>query len=268
MSTKHRFPPIDERLLLQSVSRALDVLEAFAEKPDAKSLSEIAAAAGVNKSAAQRITQTLLNRGYLEQNERGGLTLGRLLLDRSFDYLRSNALIEKSMPILNDLRAATGERIDLSLFDAEYDNLSIVYAVRKQSKREHFYATLAGRRMPVCIATGGRACMAVLADEVVEQIIADSLPLPMITSKTRVEPERIWEKVHEARRDGYAVQEEEALLGEVALAAVIRDYNGAPVGAIHVAGSLSEWTTDEFCRRFSPLAIEAARALSQWNAYR
>src|SRR3546814_10839598 len=77
MSIKHRFPPIDERLLLQSASRALDVLEAFAEKPDVKSLSEIAAAAGINKSAAQRISQTLLNRGNLEQTDRGGLTLGR-----------------------------------------------------------------------------------------------------------------------------------------------------------------------------------------------
>ncbi|HEY0297534.1 MAG TPA: IclR family transcriptional regulator [Bordetella sp.] len=267
MSIKHRFPPIDERLLLQSVSRALDVLEAFAEKPDMKSLSEIAAAAGINKSAAQRISQTLLNRGYLEQTERGSLTLGRLLLDRAFDYLRSNPLIEKAVPILNDLRKTTGERVDLSLFDAEHDNLTVVYAVRTQSKRELFYATLAGRRMPTCVATGGRACMAVLPDEVVEQIIADS-ELTMITPKTRIHPEQIWEKVRDARRDGYSVQEEETLLGEVALAAVIRDHNGTPVGAIHIAGSLGEWASDEFCKRFSPLALEAARALSLWNSHR
>lgn len=266
MSIKHRFPPIDERLLLQSVSRALDVLEAFAEKPDMKSLSEIAAAAGINKSAAQRISQTLLNRGYLEQTERGSLTLGRVLLDRSFDYLRSNPLIEKAMPILSDLRKTVGERVDLSLFDAEHDNLSVVYAARMQSKRESFYATLAGRRLPACITTGGRACMAALPDEVVEQIIADSMPLAKMTPKTLNLPEQVWEKVHEARRNGYAFQQEEALLGELALAVAIRDHQGTPVGAIHIAGSLSEWTPEEFCKRFSPLAIEAARALSQWNA--
>ncbi|OZI24935.1 IclR family transcriptional regulator [Bordetella genomosp. 7] len=266
MSIKHRFPPIDDRLLLQSVSRTLDVLEAFAEKPDAKSLSEIAAAAGINKSAAQRISQTLLNRGYLEQTERGGLMLGRLLLDRAFDYLRSNPLIEKAAPILSDLRTTTGERVDLSLFDAEHDNLTIVYAARMQSKRERFYATLPGRRMPTCVATGGRACMAALPDEVVEQIIADS-ELTLITPKTRIDREYIWEKVHAARRDGYSSQEEETLLGEVVLAAAIRDHDGVPVGAIHIAGSLSDWNADVFCKRFSPLAIEAARALSQWNPH-
>ncbi|MVW70004.1 MULTISPECIES: IclR family transcriptional regulator [unclassified Bordetella] len=268
MGIKHRFPPIDERLLLQSVSRALDVLEAFAERPDIKSLSEIASAAGVNKSAAQRICQTLASRGYLEQTERGSFTLGRVLLDRSFDYLRSNPLIEKAMPILADLRRTTNERVDLSLFDAQHDNLTMVYAARTQSRNERFYATLSGRRMPACTSTGGRACMAVLPDEVVEQIIADSLPLTMVTPKTLTEPEQIWEKVREARRDGYSFQQEETLLGEVVLAAAIREHNGMPVGAIHIAGSLSEWTVEEFCKRYSPLAIEAARALSQWNAHR
>src|SRR5690606_13355949 len=36
---------------------------------------------------------------------------------------------------------------------------------------------------------------------------------------------------------------------------------------IHIAGSLSEWNAGVFCKRFSPLAIEAARALSQWNPH-
>ena len=128
-----RFPEIDERLLLQSVSRALDVIEAYAAAPRPMSLGEIAEAAGINKSAAQRIGQTLLSRGYLEQTEHGRLKLGRQFLDRSFDYLRSNALIERATPVLIDLRKTTEERVDLSLFDADSDNLSIVYAARMQS---------------------------------------------------------------------------------------------------------------------------------------
>lgn len=261
MSIKHRFPPIDDRLLLQSVSRALDVLEVFAHYPEPKSLGEIAEAAGINKSAAQRISQTLLSRGYLEQAERGGLTLGRQFLDRSFDYLRSNPLIERSVPILIELRKTTGERVDLSLFDAEHDNLSILYAMRMQSKREHFYATLAGRRIPSVVATGGRACLALLPDHVIDDVIATGSPTRM-TPKTRTTPEAIWEAIHDVRRDGYAFAEEEALLGEVALAAAITNSRGQPIGAIHIAGSLSEWSGEEFCKRFSPLVIEATRALS------
>ncbi len=248
---------IDERLFLQSVARALDVLEAFARNPRPKSLGEIAAATGINKSAAQRIGQTLLARGYLERADSGGLTLGRRLLDRSFDYLRSNPLIERATPVLTDLRKLAGERVDLSLFD----DTTTIYAIRLQSKRETFHATLPGRRISAFLSSGGRACMAHLPDEAVDDILARSDRRPL-TPKSRIELPEIWEKVREARAEGYCFGVEEALLGEVVLAAAVLDGQRRPIGAVHIAGSLSEWSVEDFRRRFAPLAIEAARAVS------
>ena len=252
-----RANPVDDRLFLQSVARALDVLEAFSSSPKAKSLGEIATAAGINKSAAQRISQTLLSRGYLERAEAGGLVLGRRMLDRSFDFLRSHPLIERATPVLMDLRKLSSERVDLSLFD----DLTIVYAIRLQSKRETFYATLAGRRLPTFFASGGRACLAHLPDAEVDDLLSRSALKPM-TQKTETDPARIWDKIHEARREGYAFALEEALIGELVLAAAITSGPGNPVGAVHIAGSLSEWAPEDFRKRFAPLAIEAARALS------
>lgn len=247
----------DERLFLQSVARALDVLEAFAASPHPMSLGELAQAAGTNKSAAQRIAQTLLGRGYLERGRDGGLVPGRRILDRSFDYLRANPLIERAMPVLVELRKAANERVDLSLFD----DLTTIYAVRLQSKRETFYATLAGRRVPTFASSGGRACLAQLSDAAVDDILARSDRRPL-TQKTLTEPARIWRKVKEARRDGYAYATEEALIGEVVLSAAVIAGSGRPLGAVHIAGSLSEWSLEDFRKRFAPLAIEAARALS------
>jgi IclR family pca regulon transcriptional regulator len=59
----------------------------------------------------------------------------------------------------------------------------------------------------------------------------------------------------------YAISLEESLLGEIALACAILDHNQQPVAAVHIAGSLSEWTSEKFAQRFAPLAIETARAL-------
>lgn len=248
---------IDERLFLQSVARALDVLEAFAQNPRPKSLGEIAAASGLNKSAAQRIGQTLLARGYLEKGEGGGLTLGKRLLDRSFDYLRSNHLVERATPMLNELRKRTGERVDLSLFD----DTSTIYAIRLQSKRETFYATLPGRRIPTFASSGGRACLAHLPDAEVDDILTRSQRVPL-TGKTLTEIPLIWEKIREARANAYSHAAEEALIGEVVLAAAVLDTDRKPIGAVHIAGSLSEWSIDDFRQRLAPLAVEAARALS------
>lgn len=246
-----------DRLVIQSVMRALDVLEVFGRIGKPMSLGEIAKAAGTTKSGAQRIAHTLLKRGYLEHAPEGGLLPGRRALDRSFDYLRLNGLVERAVPLLIELRRVTNERVDLSL----YDRTEIVYAARLQSKRETFYATLIGRRVPTFCSSGGRACLAALAEPEMEAVLAES-ELRRITPKTTIDPEMIRRMVREARENSYALAMEEALIGEIVVAAAVLDRSGYPLGAIHVSGSLSEWPAEEFRRKFAPLVIEAARALS------
>lgn len=254
---------VDERLFLKSVARAMDVLSVFAENPTPMSLGEIAAITGENKSSVQRIAQTFLVLGYLEKTEQGRLVPGRRILERSFDYMRCNPLIERATPVLTDLRKISGERVDLSLFDARHriKRLEIIYGIRMQSKRETFYATLTGRRKPTFLTSGGRACMAHLPDAEIADILELSDLTPS-TPKSRCKPEEIWEIIAEVRQDGYCFAAEETLIGELALAAAVCDKSGMPVGAVHIAGSLGDWSPSEFRKRFAPLAVEAARALS------
>jgi DNA-binding IclR family transcriptional regulator len=246
-----------DRLVIQSLMRALDVVEVFGQARKPLSLNEIAKAAGITKSGAQRVAHTLLKRGYLEHAPSGGLLPGRRALDRSFDYLRLNGLVERAVPILIELRRVANERVDLSLFD----RTRIIYAARLQSKRETFYATLIGRHVPTFCSSGGRACLALLPDAEMDAILAES-ELRAITSKTITDPDLIRAKVRDVREDGFALASEEALVGEVVVAAGISDRAGRPLGAIHIAGSLSEWPVEDFRRKFAPLVIEAARALS------
>jgi IclR family pca regulon transcriptional regulator len=248
---------VDERLFIRSVARALRALEAIGQAARPMSLSELAQTISVDKSAAQRITQTLLGLGYLERDPRdSSVTLGKKLLDRSFDYLRANPLIERASPILLAMRENTRERVDFSLFDGT----SIIYALRMQSKRETFFATVAGRRIPTTSSSGGRACLARLDPAEAEAIILRS-ERRKHTPRTITDPDTIMAKVQEAREQGYACALEESLIGEIVLSAAVCDGN-RPVGAIHIAGSLSEWDEASFRRRFAPLAIEGARALS------
>ena len=254
--------PFASRLFVQSLQKGLALLEAFANQPGEMTLSALAARAGLDRSTAQRMAHTLAALGYLERGGNGrGYRLGKRVLDRSFDYLRGNALVQRATPLLVDLQKSSGERVDLSLFD----DLTIIYAARRPSKRETFFATLIGRRIPAFSASGGRAAMAHLTDAEVDSILARSRLVPT-TSKTIVAPDLIRRKVREARESGFALACEESLLGEVALAAAVLDHRARPLAAIHIAGSLADWQPAEFARRFAPLAIEAAQALSQTPA--
>ncbi|WP_342643815.1 IclR family transcriptional regulator [Rhodoligotrophos ferricapiens] len=244
-----------DRLFVESLARGFRVLEAFAEAPTPMSLSQIAKAAGLDKSAAQRLTYTLAKLGYVEKTA-GGLVPGRRLLERSFDYLRTTPLVNRAIPILADLRRAVQERVDLSLFD----DLSMLYLVRMQSKRDTFYAHLVGRRVPTFCTSGGRAVLSHLPEDRVLDILERS-DRRKITPRTTTEISEILERLAEVRETGYSLAIEEVLIGEVAIGVAVLDNKGAPIAAIHVAGSLAEWKPEEFVQRVGPLVIAAANGL-------
>lgn len=250
--------PTPDHLFVNSVAKCLGLLEALGRKPGPLSLNELATAAGLDRSTAQRMAHTLSVLGYLEKGPNGrGYVLGKKILERTFDFLRSSPLIERATPVLTDLQKETGERVDLSLFD----DLWIIYALRRQSKRQTFFATLVGRRIPTYCSSGGRAIMSRLSDPEVDDILDRSLLVPL-TPKTETDCEQIKRRIAEARTQQYAMSLEESLLGEIVLACAIVDHDQQPIAAVHIAGSCSEWTSESFAKRFGPLAIETARALS------
>lgn len=253
--TQGDLPAMKDRLFVEALSRGFHVLEAFADNPMPMSLSQIADAADMDKSAAQRLTHTLVKLGYLERTPRG-ITLGRRLLERSFDYLRSTPLVHQAIPILADLRRTVKERVDLALFD----DLSMLYLARMQSKRDTFFAHLIGRRVPTFCTSGGRAVLSHLPEDRVLDILARS-DRRKYTPRTTVEIPEILERLSEIRESGYSLALEEILVGEVAVGVAILNSVGAPVGAIHVVGSLAEWRPEEFVQRVGPLVMTAANAL-------
>jgi DNA-binding IclR family transcriptional regulator len=246
-------------LFVQSLEKGMRVLESFDSVEQFHGLADIAALSGLDKSAAQRFTFTLEKLGYLEKCPKTKrFSLGKKTLGLAFNYLRSNPLVEAATPALVELKRHCGEHVSLSLFD----DTTIIYAIRQQSKREYHYSSLIGRRMPTFCSAGGRAVLSRLPRDRMMDIIARSDLTPM-TGKSITDPEKIYAKVDEARETGYAVILDECMLGEIALAVAVLGSNGMPVAAIHIAGSNSEWDRAEFERRFAPLAIETAQSVSR-----
>jgi len=246
-------------LFTTSIARAMQVLEAFHQADHPLSLAEIAQCAGINRSAAQRIVHTLRTLGYIRRDEEDrGFLPGIRILDHTLDFLRMHGLIQRATPVILELRRNTRERIDLSLFDGQ----RVVYAARMQSKRETFYATLVGHSVPTFCSSGGWAIMARLDESEARAVVEGSDRAPF-TPRTLTDPDQILEEVARTRARGFSIAVEQILLGEVALGVAVTGRQGRPVAAIHVAGSLSEWTPEDFSTRMAPLALEAARAISQ-----
>ncbi len=250
-----RTAPKEDLLHVGSLAKGLGVLGAFATGPRWMNLREIGEACGLDKSAAQRFTHTLAASGYLEKCPRTKrYALGKRVLELSFHYLRNHALVEAASPVLMELQRRTGQRVNLSLFD----DLSILYAIRQSSKREYYFSTLIGRRMPIWSSSGGRAMLAALPKAEMNDILRRS-SLEPLTPRTICDLPGIRKKILEAQKKGYALTVEEGVMGEIVVAAAIIDAEGRPAAAIHVAGSLGEWTAEEFERKFGPMVAEAGQ---------
>ncbi|MEW9920433.1 IclR family transcriptional regulator [Marimonas sp. MJW-29] len=245
-------------LFVQSVERAMKVLSAFHETERPLSLSDISERIKVDRSAVQRMVHTLRALGYLRRDANGqGIVPGLRLLDHTLDMLRLDPLVRRATPVLQELRGSVKERVDLSLFD----DLRVIYAVRLQTKRQTFNTTLVGHSVPTFCSSGGWAILSRLPEDQARDILERSDRRPF-TPHTLGTPDEILEQVRTARAEGYALACNQILIGEIAAGFPVMDADGRPVAAIHVAGSLSEWSADEFISFVVPHAEAAARAIS------
>ena len=111
-----------------------------------------------------------------------------------------------------------------------------------------------------CTASG-RAYLSALDDDEVMAVLRAS-DLSSHTQFTRTSLDEILAVIAEIRRKGFAINSEELFLGDMAVAAPVRNSQGRPVASVHVVAPTSRWSREEAERRLAPAAIECARAIS------
>ena len=77
----------DERGV-QSIERALDIIEVLAVEESGLGVTEIASRVGLHKSTAYRIIETLYNRGYLNKTQDNNYKIGLKLIEAVSCYMK------------------------------------------------------------------------------------------------------------------------------------------------------------------------------------
>jgi DNA-binding IclR family transcriptional regulator len=235
------------------------VLYAFGEQRPSLGLTEIARAAGMDVSAAQRFVHTLHALGYLKKDERTRrYRLGVKLLDFAFFYQRSTGLSEIA---IHDL-VALGESASETVQMVERDGADVVYIARLPRRQVRLASGVVGTRMPAFCTASGRAILSMLPEADAASLIEHSDRRPL-TPATLTDTAAILEKLREARRLGYAFIDGEATAGEMAVAAPVFDYAGTAFAAVGLAVSTARWTPHDVHAKLAPMAIDTARAISR-----
>lgn len=246
-------------LMVLSVEKAFRVLSIFSGEKRALSLSQIAAEAGMDVSAAQRFTHTLMTLGYLHKDPASKrFLLTSRTLDLGYAYLRGHPLVATALPYLMHLNRETGETVNLTF----YENRQIVFISRFLSHHVLGTDVVIGARLPAYCTAPGIAMLASMdEDEAVAELNASDLK--PYTPQTTWQMDRLKEKLRRTQEKGYAVAFEEYYLGDLSVAAAIHTPADGPRAAINLAAPSSRVSPKEMTDYYAPLVMNAARAVTR-----
>ena len=231
----------DPRYTVQSVARALGIVDLVADSSSGLTLTEIAKAAGVSKSAAHSLIRTLVDWGYLrELVDRPRYQLGARLLWLGEVALHQIPVGELARPILNHLAEQLGVTSRVAI--ADHDQPIFIERVDGPGM-VRFQTPMGVRELPHASAAG-KAILAHLNDDEVRAVCA-RLGMPSRTRHTITSPDALIENLDLVRRRGFALDDEEDWDGVVCVGASFLNHLGECAGAMSATFLKGGFSTDQ-----------------------
>jgi IclR family acetate operon transcriptional repressor len=255
--------PVSGTRQIQSVSRALDIIEVLATERNGISLSEISKRIELNSSTCHHLIATLVARGYVEHlGRRRGYALGSKvhdLVDLADGLLDPDLLLNNEM---RDLGLSLGHSVQLAVLA----KTSLLTKLRFDSPNMEEVLVEPDEiiKMTALHATAtGKAILAWLPEiELVNVISANGLT--KYTDKTITTLSELVAELRLVRRRGYSIDDEELQDGIICIGAALRDVGGAVVGAISTTVAIDEMTSfyrSEVAKTITIAAVEFSKRL-------
>ena len=241
---------------IESLEKGMRVLEMFRDGRSTVGLTELVQGCNITKSAAQRLTHTWCELGYLvkdAQTRRYSLT--HKALELGFLYLNASPLISRAMPVLKIIREKYDVTVNLSIFSGA----DIVYIARLPGPGQTITEMLPGRRMPAWCTSAGRVLLSTLADDQIKAILA-SATFTRYTDKTQCDPAALFEEVCKVQRQGYASAFEQIMAGQIGLAAPLRNVHHQTVAAVNITTRLTQWPPVRIEEELLPALLSATQS--------
>ncbi len=216
---------------LQTVERALQVLQIFSRERTEVSQSEVARTLDLPRTVVVRILNTLKQAGFLERVP--GVSLYRIGLS-AFEvgalYLASNPLVAVADELLADLVAQTGYT---GYLGALYGNEAVILSLREGRSPVRFQWS-PGDRLPATTTALGKAILMRMTISDVDGILGlgHLSGLTERSIKTRGELDL---ELHAARDRGWTVAQDESYPGVCAVGAPILDAHGSPLAGMSIS---------------------------------
>lgn len=229
----------------QAVLRAVDLLKAFSPERPERSLSDLAGAAGLNRTTAYRLLSALQSEGMVERDG-SSYRLGPEIMALGARAASSSHLRTAGRAEIEALAERTGETVTVEVLVGR-DVLILDEAIGR-----HRVGTVPslGTRWPAHTTSTGKVLLAHAPEAQLADFLAT--PLHRLTPRSITAQAAFRRELLKVRTRGYATSIEEVELGFVALSVPIHAAGGVAVAALSVGGPRGRFGTD----RVTTLATE------------
>ncbi|MBW7969857.1 IclR family transcriptional regulator [Bradyrhizobium sp. BR 10289] len=242
---------------VQSVDRALSILETLAEDDEGYRLSDLAVRTGLSASTVHRLLATLESRRFVQfDRAESKWHVGVRSFTVGASFARRRNFSTQAVPYLRKLRDLTRETANLAVVDDEF----IIVLTRMESREIMRSLTQVGGRVAMVTSGVGKAVLATYSDEEVGAVIRHH-GMPRLTEKSIVRPSDLFKELEKIRKQGFALDDEEACMGLRCIAAVVYNDCTEPLAAISVSGMTSR-LTDERLPEIGQIVRDVAAELT------
>lgn len=217
---------------IQSVDRALDILEILAQSRRGLPLMELSAQTGLNFSTCHHLLATMAKRGYVSQDKRSKYYfLGNRIFGLSEGRMQQLDLLVYAKSALEDLNRRTGEAVHLAIVEGgelvTLAKLDSLHAVKVDSG-------YVGKSKAAHATATGKAILAFLPEESLHEVLARN-GLPRFTDKTICNVEALQQEFKAIRDLGCSQDCEEFQPGVICFGAPIRNRGGKVVASVSMS---------------------------------
>jgi DNA-binding IclR family transcriptional regulator len=243
--------------VIQSVSHALDVLEQFAGDAEELGVTELSKRLKLHKNNVFRLLATLEARGYVEQNRATeNYRLGIRCLQLGQGYVHHMGLLRQARAIMTELVRQVRETAYLALLR----RAAVVPVEVVEADRAVRILSQLGEALPLHCTAAGKVHLAFETEDDVRTLLPDRLA--RFTERTVTDRPALLQQLRTVAAAGYAVDLGEHIEDIRAVAAPVRDYARAVVGALAVAAPAARFTSERIEKEIAPLVLQAGRELS------
>lgn len=239
---------------VQSVEKALDILELLADDSIDATLPHLAEKLGISRNKAFRLLATLESRGLVQREEHSGVyRIGFNTVGLAQRFIKGANIIKHAHPVMEALAKRHEEAIYLTVLLGE----EILFLDMVDGAQTLKTATLVGKKFPCFSNAPGKVIKALESSDLLEKFFKKG--------RRKMAPEdlaRLESELGKIRQSGVAVDYDGLGEGIIDVAVAIKDYAGKVVGAITLLGPAFRLLADRIENEIAPSLLEGADMLS------